>query len=101
MSKVASIFSIEFETPEEVADFTKYVASKHDAFSPDLEQLTQVRTSDTSVMVIQVHPNQDSFDHYESVFQKVRDENPVTPKDWVKLQGPVTYMFHHTKYLNV
>ena len=101
MSKVASIFSIEFETPEEVADFVKHMAPRQDAFSQDLEQLTQVRTSDTSVMCIQVHPNQDSLDHYESEFQKVRDECPVSPKDWVKLEGPVTYMLHHTIYINV
>ncbi|MEC7944179.1 MAG: hypothetical protein VX178_08990, partial [Pseudomonadota bacterium] len=48
MSKVASVISVEFETPEEVAGFTKYVAEKQVDFSKDLEQLTAVRTGDTS-----------------------------------------------------
>ena len=50
------------ETPEEVAGFTKYVAEKQVDFSKDLEQLTAVRTADTSMMVIQVHPDQESYD---------------------------------------
>ena len=30
-----------------------------------------------------------------------RDQNPHRPRDVLKLEGDVSYMFHHTKYLNV
>ena len=101
MSKVASVISVEFETPEEVAGFTKYVAEKQVDFSKDLEQLTAVRTGDTSMMVIQVHPDQESYDRYEADFEKIRQQNPFKPTDRVRLQGDVTYMVHHTTFMNV
>ena len=59
MSKAASAISVEFEAPEEVEGFTKYVTEKQVDFSKDLEQPTAIRTGDTSMMVIQVHPNQE------------------------------------------
>ena len=101
MSKVASVISVEFETPEEVAGFTKYVAEKQVDFSKDLEQLTAVRTGDTSMMVIQVHPDQESYDRYEADFEKIRQQNPFKPTDRVRLQGDVMYMVHHTTFMNV
>ena len=89
------------DTTQGVADFTKYVAEKRVDFSRDLEQLTAVQTGDTSMMVIQVHPDQESYDRYEADFEKIRQQNPFKPTDRVRLQGDVTYMVHHTTFMNV
>ncbi|MEC8200549.1 MAG: hypothetical protein VX085_13435, partial [Pseudomonadota bacterium] len=64
-------------------------------------QLTAVRTGDTSMMVIQVHPDQESYDRYEADFEKIRQQNPFEPTDRVRPQGDVTYMVHHTIFMNV
>ena len=101
MSKVATVISMEFETPDQVTAFTHYVTEAHEDLSRDLEQLTAVRTGETSVFVIRVHKDQDSHDRYDEVVQDKRRMSPVQPKDAIRFRGDVTYMFNHTKYLNV
>ena len=101
MSKVASVISMEFETPEQVTAFTHYVTEAHEDLSRELKQLTAVRTGETSVFVIRVHKDQESYERYDMAMRKKRDQNPHRPRDVLKLEGDVSYMFHHTKYLNV
>ena len=69
---------MEFETPEEVAGFTKYVAEKQVDFSKDLELLTAVRTGDTSMMVTQVHPDQESSIGTRPTLKKYDSRNPLS-----------------------
>ena len=101
MSKVASVISMEFQTPEQVTAFTYNVTEAHESLSRDLEQLTAVRTGETSVFVIRVHKDQESYERYDMAMREKRDQNPHRPRDVLKLEGDVSYMFHHTKYLNV
>ena len=101
MSKVAPEISVEFETPQEVGGFTKYVAEKQVDCSKDLAQLTAARTGDTSMMVIQVHPNQESYDWYEADFEKIRQQNSSEPMDRLRLQVNGTCMIHHITFMNV
>ena len=101
MSKVASVISMEFETPEQVTAFTHYVTEAHEDLSRDLEQLTAVRTGETSVFVIRVHQDQESYERYDMAMREKRDQNPHRPRDVLKLEGDVSYMFRHTKYLYV
>ena len=101
MSKVATVISMEFETPDQVTAFTHYVTEAHEDLSRDLEQLTAVRTGETSVFVIRVHKDQESYDRYDMAMREKRDQNPHKPRDVLKLEGFVSYMFQHTKYLNV
>ena len=42
MSKVATVISMEFETPDQVTAFTHYVTEAHEDLNRDLEQLTAV-----------------------------------------------------------
>ena len=81
MSKFASVISMEFETPEQVTAFTHYVTEAHEDFSKDLEQLTAVRTGETSVFVIRVHKDQESYEHEDMAMREKREQNPHRPRD--------------------
>ena len=101
MSKVASVINMEFETPHEVTTFTHFITETHEELSRDLEQFIAVRTGDISAIPIRVHKAQERFYRYSQGVKGRRDKSGANPKDFLKLEGPVTYMFHHTKYLNV
>ena len=62
---------MEFETPEQVTAFTHYVTEAHEDLSRDLEQLTAVRTGETSVFVIRVHKDQESYERYDMAGIKI------------------------------
>ena len=81
MSKVASVISMEFETPEQDTAFTYNVTGAHEDLSRDLEQLTAVRTGETSVFVIRVHKDQESYERYDMAMREKRDQNPHRPRD--------------------
>ena len=101
MSKVASVISVEFETPEEVSASIKHFMEQHENLSRDLEHLTAVRTSDTSMMVIQVHPSQESYERYDAAIENTRLSDSHRPKEVIKLEGTVPYMVHHTRYTDL
>ena len=65
MPKFASVVSLEFETPEEVTDYQLRIAEAHDDLNKDVEQLIVVHTSETSVIGVRVHRDQESRDRYE------------------------------------
>ena len=52
------------------------------------------------MMVIQVHPNQESYDRHEADFEKIRQQNPLSINR-VMFQGDVMYTVHHTTFMNV
>ena len=83
MSKVASVISTEFENPEQVTAFTHYVTEAHEDLSRDLEQLTDVRTGETSVFVIRVHKDQESYERYDMAMREKRDQNPHSPETFL------------------
>ena len=101
MSKFASVVSLEFETPEEVADYQSRIAEAHDDLSKDVERLIVVHTSETSVIGVRVHRDQESRDRYEKDMERRRASFPSVPKDAVRLEGLVAYIFQHTKYLEL
>ena len=53
--KLASLVSLEFETPKEVADYQSRIAEAHDDLNKDVEQLIVVHTAETSVTGVRVH----------------------------------------------
>ena len=55
MPKFASLVSLEFETPEEVADNQSRIAEAHDDLNKGVERLTVVHTSETSDIGVRVH----------------------------------------------
>ena len=55
MPKFASVVSLEFETPEEVADYQSRIAEAHDDLNKGVERLTVVHTSETSEIGVRVH----------------------------------------------
>lgn len=81
MSKVSSAISMKFYTPGQVTAFTHYVTEAHEDLSRDLEQLTAVRTGETSVFVIRVHKDQESYELYDMAMSEKRDQNPHRPRD--------------------
>ena len=95
MSKVASVMNMEFETPDEVATFIHFMTETHEELSRDLEQLIAVRTGDTSLIAIRVHNDQESFDRYSQGVKGSRDKSGANPKDFLKLEGPVTVSYTH------
>ena len=83
---------MEFETPEEVAGFTKYVAEKQVDFSKDLEQLTAVRTGDTSMMVYRFTLIKKVTIGTRLALKKY-DSRTLKPTDRVRLQGDARTWF--------
>ena len=101
MPKFASVVSLEFETPEEVTDYQLRIAEAHDDLNKDVEQLIVVHTSETSVIGVRVHRDQESRDRYEKEMETRRASFPSLPKDSVRLEGRVAYIFQHSKYFDL
>ena len=60
MLKFASVVSLDFETPEEVADYQSRIAEAHDDVNKDVVRLIVVHTSETSEIGVRVHRDQKS-----------------------------------------
>ena len=101
MPKFASLVSLEFETPEEVADYQSRIAEAHDDLNKDVERLTVVHTSEISEIGVRVHRDQESRDGYVKERETRRASCPSLPKDAVRLEGRVAYIFQHSKYLDL
>ena len=98
MPKFASVVSLEF-APEEVTDYQLRIAEAHDDLNKDVEQLIVVHTSETSVIGVRVHRDQESRDRYEKEAETRRASFPSLPKDSVRLRGKS--IFQHSKYLDL
>ena len=99
MGKVARIVSVEFNSSEDKNKTAVVFRSRLNEFSPGVELLIAVNTSETELLSIQVFPDLDTCEKAMAQNDAFTAEiGANTMRDVIAYEGEVDYWFQQIKY---
>ena len=98
MEKIARIISLEFDSAENRKETVAKFRSALNEIAEGIELSVVVNTSETSVMAIQIWPDEPTLQAYEERRIEWSSKNHMSVRDRISYEGDVDFWFQQIKY---